>query len=584
MGTGRSTGHIFISTIVVLLLSACGGGGSSSTGGGNGGGGSSPLPPPPPPATNSAPIPIDRNGDQMAVVGLPYILDPTKGGLLFRDPDGDSLSYQVTFDVVPAGLTLDGVRILGTPTSPCNCAVTVSASDGRGGTNSERFFLHVVNNEAPVVVHPNANRLVAIDATIDYDALQGGTTFRDPENQPLTYQVTIISAPPGFSIQGTRIVGSLHAPGFVKAKIEARDPMGYVTEDSFGFVVPFPIASRPSLPVQSFVYEDALLPLNSVFTQNTNRRIWSDTTPDDNLITNAGATLGRVLFYDKRLSITNTHSCSSCHEQSHGFASSETFPHGALGMPTRRSPMALTDVRYNNDNRYFSDERSARLESLASMPIEDRDELGSEMGEVVRKLGETDFYPALFESAFGSAEVNRDRIAKALAQFMRSLISYQSKFDQANYYVSPAPQPDPAAILTAQEMRGFEVFLESQCFHCHMTPTFTSPWPANNGLDEVFSDPGAGGGRFRVASLRNVAVSGPYMHDGRFSTLREVIDHYSTGVKMSGSLDTMLGGIRSEPFLRNFSEADALALEAFFNTLTDPAFLADPKFSNPFSD
>ena len=586
MSPGRSTGHIVISSVLLLMLTGCGGGGGSSTGNGVGDGGSSPLPPPPPPppppAANTAPLPVDTNADQTAIVGLPFVLDPTKGGRLFQDPDGDALSYEVSIDTVPEGLTVSGVNILGTPTSPINCTVTVNVSDGRGGTNSQRFFLHVMKNQAPVVVFPNANRLVGINASIDYDALQGGATFRDPENQPLTYQVTIISAPPGFSIQGTRIVGSLHAPGFAKVKIEARDSMGEVTEDSFGFVVPLPIASQPSLPAQSFVYEDAMLPLNNVFTQNFNGRIFSDTTPDDNLITNAGATLGRVLFYDKRLSITNTHACGSCHEQSHGFASSQTFPHGALGIPTQRSPMALSDVRYNNNNRYFSDERSGRLESLASMPIEDRDELGNNMAEVVRRLGATDFYGPLFQSAFGSPEVTGDRITKALAQFLRSLISYQSKFDLAHYSVGSAPQPDPASVLTAQEIRGFEVGIESQCFHCHMTPTFTSPWPANNGLDEVFSDPGAEFGKFRVASLRNVAVSGPYMHDGRFQTLREVIEHYSTGVKMSSALDIGLGGGRSEPFLRNFSEADALALEAFLNSLTDPAFLADPKFSDPF--
>ena len=131
-----------------------------------------------------------------------------------------------------------------------------------------------------------------------YDATQGGTTFRDLENQPLSYSVTILSAPPGFAVQGTRIVGMLSAPGFVRAKIEARDRFGAVTEDTFAFVVPTPISTRPTLPAQSFVYEDRLLTLPNVFTtlDPSGRLHWSDTLPQDNLITNAGATLGRVLI------------------------------------------------------------------------------------------------------------------------------------------------------------------------------------------------------------------------------------------------------------------------------------------------
>ena len=111
-----------------------------------------------------------------------------------------------------------------------------------------------------------------------------------------------------------------------------------------------------------------------------------DTATSDNPITNAGATLGRVLFYEKRLSITNTHSCGSCHEQARGFASAERFPAGAMGVPTHRSPMSLTNVRFNSDNRHFADERAGPLEQLAPMPIEDPDELGNKMSAVEQKL------------------------------------------------------------------------------------------------------------------------------------------------------------------------------------------------------
>lgn len=573
MAFSRLARNIPVATSVALLLSACGGGGGGSSGGTS------------PPAANRAPVIANANGDQFAILGMPYDFDPTQAGRLFRDPDGDALTYQVTLDLAPVGLALSGMHIVGTPTDACNCGVTVTATDGRGGSISDHFILQVKNNTAPEAAHPNANLVVSAGTGIDYDATQGGTTFRDPENQPLTYNVTILSAPPGFTVQGTRVVGTLSAPGFAKVKIEARDSLGAVKEDSFAFVVPSPISTRPTLPVQSFVYEDNLLPLNNAFSITPDGRLdWSDTLPVDNLITNGGATLGRVLFYDKRLSITNTHSCGSCHEQAHGFASSERFPTGAVGVPTRRSPMALGNVRFNSENRHFADERAGRLESLTSMPIEDRDELGNTMVAVVQKLSSVDYYPPLFQSAFGSPEITSERISRALAQFLRTLITYQSKMDRAFYPSDPGAPPDPTHSLTGQEERGFQVFIEGQCFHCHMTRTFASPWPANNGLDAEVTDPGtaAGVGEFRVASLRNIAVTGPYMHDGRFATLREVIEHYSTGLKMSPNLHIILGGLRPEPFFRNFSDDDKDALEAFFNTMTDDVFLSDPKFSDPF--
>jgi len=570
----RAKLHIASIVCIGSLLSACGGGGGSS----------SPAPPPPPPAVNSAPVLTNVfNGNQNAVVGVPYDFDPTKNGILFRDPDGDRLVYEVTLSAAAAGLAVSGGRIMGTPTKAGVVDVTVRAADGRGGSISELFLLNVMENQPPAAVRRNVQ--VAVNSSVDYDASQGGATFRDPENQALTYQVSILSGPPGFSVQGTRIIGSFSAPGHVRATVEARDPLGNVAEASFALVAPSPISARPTLPAQSFVYEDKLLPLTKVFAVSGDGTIdWDDTLPPDNPITNAGATLGRVLFYDKRLSITNTQSCGSCHEQSHGFASPERFPLGALGTPTRRSPMALTNVRFNNNDRYFSDERSARLESLAAMPIEDPDELGTSMEATVAKLSAVDYYPPLFEAAFGSPEVTSQRITRALAQFLRTLITYQSRFDEAYFTGVPGVSADPTGVLTAQEIRGFAVFTESQCGHCHMPKTFVSPWPANNGLDAVITDPGSNEGRgaFRASSLRNIAVSAPYMHDGRFANLREVIDHYSDDIKLSPGLDGALGGGRAEPFLRNFSDEDKDALEAFLNILTDQAFLADPKFSDPF--
>jgi cytochrome c peroxidase len=567
--------------IPAVCLAACGGGGgdSGSASGGTGGG----TPPPggstPPP--NRAPVLVAANGEQFAIVGFPYDYDVTKSGRVFSDPDGDTLTSEAkltanSFD--RCDLTLTGLRVAGMPNVNSACDVMLTARDGRGGEATDWFTIRSRPNRPPDVALPNPNREVRPNSPIDYDATQGGQTFADADGHALAYEVSILSAPPGFSVQGTRIVGMLTGPGFAKVKIEARDAYGGVTADSFAFVVPSAISARPTLPATAYTYEDAKLPLpNTLRRQSNGIRAWADTTPDDNEITDAGATLGRVLFYDKRLSITNTHACGSCHEQSHNFASSQTFPAGCAGVRTKRSPMALADVRYNNLNRYFSDTRAGPLEQLALMPIEDRDELGSSsLAQLEQKLAAADYYPPLFAAAFGSPEVTRGRIAKALAQFLRSMISFESKWDRAFLQVDPAPPPDPATVLTAQEERGFNVFIEQQCFHCHGTPGFFSPWPDNNGIDEQFTDPGAGEGKFRPAALKNIAASGPYMHDGRFATIREVIEHYATGVKDSPFVAPVVR------FPRNPSEEDKAALEAFFNSLTDEAFLTNPKFSDPF--
>lgn len=295
------------------------------------------------------------------------------------------------------GLTLSGLRVTGVPKVWGSCSVTVIARDGRGGEATDSFIILTRVNQRPSVVLPNPNREVAALAPIDYDATQGGTTFADADGHALSYEVALLSAPPGFTVQGTRVVGMLSGPGYAKVKIAARDAYGGVVEDSFAFVVPAAIATRPTLPATPFVYEDAKLPLPDWLGGEPSFRPYADTTPSFNEITDAGAALGRVLFYDKRLSITNTHSCGSCHEQERNFATSQTFPTGCVGVPTKRSPMALANVRYNNQNRHFSDARSGPLEELALMPIQDRDELGSSsLDGLERELNATDYYAPLF--------------------------------------------------------------------------------------------------------------------------------------------------------------------------------------------
>jgi cytochrome c peroxidase len=391
----------------------------------------------------------------------------------------------------------------------------------------------------------------------------------------------------GFSVAGLNAAGALDGVGVASFRIVASDDYGGTTYDPFVVVIPEPEPGEPSLPASSFVYEDEQLDLPWLFRRSFESLtpFWDTAATQRAKPTNAGATLGRVLFYDKRLSIANTHSCGSCHEQSLGFTTADRFPLGVLGTPLKRNSMTVANSRYNLLEQYFFDMRVDGLERLALMPIEDPAELGNLWPLLEAKLAATDFYPPLFEAAFGTREITRKGVADALAQFLRSIITYRSRFDQA-YLIADGddstPLPDPSLVLTATELRGAEVFEQSSCNFCHRTELQLMDSVANNGLDVLPLDPGAGDGTFHPPSLRNIAVTAPYMHDGRFANLREVIDHYDHEVldtpQLHSALRDHLGAVRRLAL----TEQDKVALEAFLGTLTDHAMLTDPKFSDPF--
>lgn len=312
-----------------------------------------------------------------------------------------------------------------------------------------------------------------------------------------------------------------------------------------------------------------------------------DNTPRDNPITDAGATLGRVLFYDTRLSVSNTVACASCHQQKHAFVDPNRYSKGHGGGLTDRHAPSLVELRYYPRGRFFWDERASSLEDQALKPIQSKLEMGSELPRVMEVLQGDTHYPALYEKAFGSKTITPERTAKALAQFLRSMVSYQSKYDEGLAKAS-AVRAD-FANFTAEENRGKTLFL-NRCANCHMPrgqfAHFVLDRPRNNGLDADVrkTDGGIGDltlnpaqvGLFKSPSLRNVELTAPYMHDGRFKTLEEVIEHYSKGVKRHPNLD---GRMR---FGFNFDKRQQASLVAFLKTLTDRQFIADPKFSDPF--
>jgi cytochrome c peroxidase len=199
---------------------------------------------------------------------------------------------------------------------------------------------------------------------------------------------------------------------------------------------------------------------------------------------------------------------------------------------------------------------------------------------VVLKVRLTDYYPALFRAAFGSPEVDSERISRALAQYVRSLRSTDSRYDRA---FNGTPNPNAFASLSAQERQGQQLFVTLGCAGCHTTNAHVGDAPHNIGLDAVSADTGAGGGRIKVPSLRNVAVRAPYMHDGRFTSLRQVVAFYNGGVQANPNLDPRLRAPDGSPRRLNLTVQQQDALVAYLGTLTDSTFLTSPKFSDPFS-
>jgi cytochrome c peroxidase len=314
--------------------------------------------------------------------------------------------------------------------------------------------------------------------------------------------------------------------------------------------------------------------------------------PADNPTTVEGVSLGRMLFYDKKLSGDNTQSCASCHNQADAFTDSgRRFSVGILGIEGKRNSMPLFNLDFAD--RFFWDGRARSLEEQALMPIAGHSEMAEKLPELVEELKADKDYPAKFYAAFGTSEINEELIAKAIAQFLRSMVSFRSKYDSVRFLNK--------GFFSESEQRGYELFFSESggdCFHCHsegnlLFSTFTFE---NNGLTaaaqiEDFPDPGLGSvsgraedyGLFKVPSLRNVALTAPYMHDGRFATLKEVLDFYSDSLQYSLNINYSnlkrthleLGGMK-------LSEEEKWDIIAFLHTLTDRSAIQDSSYSDPF--
>lgn len=386
------------------------------------------------------------------------------------------------------------------------------------------------------------------------------------------FSVELPPASLGLAGVGTRINGAPTEPGVVYVTVAASSAAGQRAETRFPIVVLSADLAAPVLPLVPFAYSDQTAPLphhvaNSPQVHNT------DNTPADNRITDAGAALGRVLFYDRRLSLNDQVSCASCHEQQFSFGDTLRVSAGFRGGTTARHSMPLANVRFYRPARFFRDERAATLEQLVLQPVSDPVEMGLPADLLIPKLRAASYYAALYARAFGDSAITFDRTARAMAQFVRALQSTNSKLDST---IGGGVQ------FTPLEAEGSQLFVASGCQRCHEAYIAVSDSARNNGLNALNIDQGAGRGRFKAPSLRNVAVRPPYMHDGRFRTLEEVIDFYDHGIEANPDLDRTLRHPDGTPRRFQFSVRQKTALKAFLFALTDRTFLTDPRFSSPF--
>lgn len=374
--------------------------------------------------------------------------------------------------------------------------------------------------------------------------------------------------------------------------------------------------SAPILPDQHFNYANIELPehyttnafnVEGLFQQAATD---FDNTPEDNPVTDAGATLGRVLFYDKKLSANGTIACASCHLPEAGFSDNNQFSEGFEGGFTRRNSMGLANARFYFTGKFFWDERADTLEDQVLMPFQDEVEMGLTLEQLVSIVEAQTYYPSLFEDAFGDSDVSSERIARALAQFVRSMVSTTSRYDIARSQVSSPTVDFP--LFTAAENRGKDLFFlpmnvnngePISCAVCHGSEAFVGSLPpggnvlgtiANNvGLDRFsVEDLGVAEttgntedeGKFKVPSLRNIALTAPYMHDGRFDDLDDVLDFYDNDIENHANLALPLVGNNGNAITFNLNGDEKRDLIDFLETLTDEQMINDEKFSDPFDN
>jgi cytochrome c peroxidase len=301
--------------------------------------------------------------------------------------------------------------------------------------------------------------------------------------------------------------------------------------------------------------------------------------PADNILTKEGVELGRKLFYDNKLSDDLSMNCSTCHKQENTFTDPRQYSRGTNGAYGERNAMITFNLGWSTS--YFWDGRRNTLEEQAHDPVSNPIEMRNDWKTVVKRLQADKEYPNLFFYAFGTSTIDSNLVTKAIAQFERTMLSFNSPYDRYNYL-------GERNILNSSQKRGFNLYYGmAECIHCHYGPLLTDNTMRNNGLDNTFADLGYGkvtgkstdNGKFRIPTLRNIELTAPYMHDGRYKTLEEVVEHYNSGVVFtSPNLDVEMNRFTGGLNLTTQQKADLIN---FLKSFTDDQFVTNPKFSEP---
>ena len=321
----------------------------------------------------------------------------------------------------------------------------------------------------------------------------------------------------------------------------------------------------------------------------------------ENQANNNRATLGRVLFYDNTLSLDRNVSCGTCHDPSRAFSDEGQFSEGVGEVTTKRNTLALATtlsfkISYNPIDPSLSGSKFSWDDSASSLPQQVRNafrnenEMNIDDEEIMQRIGEHPFYSVLFEKAYGDDKVDSERISQAITSFVDAISSVHSKFDEGLERASQFSPENDFYNFTEAENKGKQLY-NSNCASCHTDKhNFTVKTSGNNGLELDYADKGVGGrlnkadlfGVFKIPFLRNIELTGPYMHDGRFASLEDVVDHYSDGIVAHDNLSEELKNTDGTPRNLHLNQEDKDALVAYLKTLTDETIASDTRFSDPF--
>ena len=480
-------------------------------------------------------------------------------------------------------------------------AIILTACSGGGGDSTTPTTpVTPVTNSAPLVSTSVADQSANVGFEFSLD-LSG--TFSDPDSDTLTISADFGTDAKGLSLSGTTISGTPDSTGTISVTCTATDPSGESVSDTFSIDV----GVDQSAIAATFSGTIDLENLDDYAGQTVPDYI-TKINDGGNPITNAGATLGRVLFYDTSLSTTGTVSCASCHIQALGFSDAGIVSTGVEGGQTGRHSMRLINTMFADEDEFFWDERAPSHEAQESQPIQDHNEMGfsgqngrPDLDALIAQMEATEYYEELFRFVFLDPNITEARIQLALAQFTKSIQSFDSRYDEGRAQVNNNGTPFPN--FTAAENAGKDLFMQNPnnggagCDRCHRAPEFDiAPNSNQNGIFRV-----AGSTTefdltvTRSPSLRDMVgpggtSNGPFMHDGSLATIRDVIDHYddiqapTSEPPLSDFLDTLDNRLTqgNNPQNLNLTDTEKDQLEAFMLTLSGVSIYTDEKLSDPF--